>query len=823
EKKEKILKDSIKKILQIASISINLDNPIKYKIILKIIKIFIKSLEQKIPSAYLNKEIMDSMVKLILSLIDKENNSQKEEEDFRKIKLNDYKFILSTLEKFLGRLNTQDAISFKEGYIKNIYLKVKQIYLDDISKKNIKDKDILTHIYKIFNYLLNKNIFTEDILPLFVKENITKEKIISDCFINPEEVRLIKENPNEYVLKKNEESYNINEDTLRKEASSFYSSLMNFNENETQNSNIKVNQPSQCFQHFFDFLITNLQKANSYQQNENYLFIKESIMYILQRNSLSLILIYPNYMEEIIANCICQEFNSSFEIMKEKALVFISKFSQMKFTNQNLIENILRKICNILENEKNIPILIEASICISNFTSQKVTKDLMKDNLKIIFSILVNILYKTESDDILDCIHKIVNAFPLESKNLVVKLCKYLFQYFYKIYIKSSEEGMLLEENITGLNQILFIFSDIFTYYIKDEKIIKNLIPYIDLILTFCLVKNYDKFSEGLEILHLLLKNCIQIPNFLWKFYFIVIKSVIGTNEEKQNFSLINPNQTFEGFGYEYLDTICKIIYLYITKGINAFLDSMNKRDNLFTSAFKFVENSIEILENRKEEEKLFFPFEIIESLFSSFPGRINDFYQRILNFILNQIKSNKTENSEIKRYFIFLISSSINYNPLKTCNYFYTNIGEESFFDFYLTEIEKIKSNRIKRENLKALSNLILFDSQNHFINPQNIKRIIEICLQIISSALGYNTINIQNKNTKEEEDDLEELSESYSEEESDLNEKDDLIKEIKRFFEILKQIENKNNIYFKDLITLIGTQNVEIIKNLYNVVDSQ
>jgi hypothetical protein len=105
-----------------------------------------------------------------------------------------------------------------------------------------------------------------------------------------------------------------------------------------------------------------------------------------------------------------------------------------------------------------------------------------------------------------------------------------------------------------------------------------------------------------MDLLEEIIKNSNVIPNKMWEYFIPLITSVIGTDEELEDFKKEYPNQIYEGNGFDSINSICKLIKIYIAKDPNTFINSTdNKGKKYIDYLLRLVQSILEICEGKNK------------------------------------------------------------------------------------------------------------------------------------------------------------------------------------------------------------------------------
>ena len=759
----------------------DINNTLQANFAYKIIKIFFRSFQGAIPELFTQEQIFEKWINFIINCIKtpiSENNIN-ENENLRKniffrLKRVCYQTITRIMQKYSKCSNKIEKNQF-EKMINNKYINIflelyKTIFVNHFNNKVFIDNYGKTCIYNFFSIIMENKSYNKNVIQLFINDNnnILLNYIINDCFLSYDDIELWSTDPKKYLAEKVEEINSIL--TKRYNACKLFSSLFTYKE--------KKNGKPVYYEILYEFLCKTLineennlnsEKKNlvnnlnnkpyySIYNNINYCLRKESILYIIKSNS-DLILKYSkNNFENFIEKIIFPELSSPCALLREQASNFFQKFKNYIFKDENLIENIIKSLSYLMQNDPFLPVRFESAITLSSLLNQKKVKEMLKGEILPLLQIYIKLMEETDLEEIMNSLQEVIQNFTEESKIYIVHLSEYLIKYFNKL-LNSIIDGDKEDNNIDEyslINNIINTFCNFIHYFVNNNDIYPKIENYVNDLIDFCIIlQPEDKLEEGLGILKEILFNCQALPKNALKYFIPLINLVVGENDL--------PNLDIELYGSENISDISNLICFYINKDYEENLIKMidNKGNQYINYLLKYIKYIVLKCDKKNiDYYEYIYIFNICNNLFDKYKGKVDYICEEILNIILSKYKNNK--NKELLIYICLLLSLCFIYYPQKSLFFFQKNCCLKDIFMFWFFELDKIKKYRHLKFNLFAICSIISLDQkQQDKIIFENIKLFVNKILELIEKI--WEKIEKEEKNKiKEKKDEDEEEEEN-------------------------------------------------------------
>ena len=836
----------------------DLNNNIQAQFIYKLLKIFFKSFQGDITPLFLIDENYEKWSNIIINVIKtpiSNENVKNTKNVFWKLRRICFQIITRIYQKF-SQISNKDLKSFKkllvEKYLPQYFEVIKTIYENCDNNKNYIDDNCLTYIYNFLSNMISKKNLDKEVTQLFMNNNKLKEQIIKDAIIPLEDLDSWINDPKNYIIKQMDEIGALF--TKRHSSYKMLNALMSYKSNKKEN---KKNPPD-FYMNFLTFL-SEILKNNSQgqiEENKNIIknfkdqsfitnpnnikcnLVKEAILYLIRLNEKLVMKYSKNMFEDLVENYVLPELSSPIELMREKALKFLMEFKNYKYNNKILVNAITVQIINLLQNDNYLQVRIYSALTSSCLIKQENTRTLLKGNIQILLSIYLKLMEETDLEEIVESLQNIIKEFKDETKEYIVQLSDYLIKYFNKLITREVDEENEYD-NSSLINNVISTFIDIISFFVNNNEIYPQLENYVIIILEYCFKKEiYDKLEDGMDLLEEIIKNANVFPIKMWEYFIPLITSVIGTDEDLEEFKKEYPNQIYEGNGFDSINSICKLIKIYIAKDPNTFINSTDKKGKKYIDyLLRLVQSILEICEGKKKYVETKNAFDLLCVLFDVYRGKIDNILNEILKFISNK---HTHKNTLYKTNLRILLSSCFIYNSYLSLKYYESMNEIEQIFKFWFEGINNFSKKKDIKYNLIGLCCLISLDKtqQNNLI-IQNMKPLIDT---IISLAKKSNELSIKiNKEQddseyEEEEDDETKENEFYKnflkediceEDDEDISwneddNEDDEITQLDKQNDVLFLKETLNNISQKspedfNKINLLLGDNIQVLKEIF------
>ena len=782
-------------------------NNVEAMVVYKLVKVFFKSFQAEIPPLFKTEEVFSKWSEYICYVIKTPLDQQYLDDKksiFWKLKNVCFQTLTRIIQKYTN-LNTNSKSDFQK-MLENKYIGE---YLDmfSIIYKNYNNNKCYVNdygkacIYALFTYLLgNKHKKYKEIVgKLFLDNTNLLNEIIKDAFLTEEDLEMWVTDHKNYIIQKSNEINFFN--TKRYRALQVLKALLSCKEKN------KYIYYQKVFEYICNSMINDmpnlLQEENIIKNyiknpaNESYLRESKNILHILKKESI--IFLIKNNSEIILKISKMDDISILLEkyflpglfspcgLIREQTCELISKFGYLPYKSDELLEKIIRTLCELMQNDPQLSVKLYASLAIGSLLENDFVKKLLKGNIKNILEINLKLMEETDTEEIMDILQMIVKHFTEESQQYIVQLCDYLIKYFDKIILKEDddEDNKNKIDNYALVTNIINTFCNIIECFVNYQNIYQNIEQYINKILEYCLSNIYEYLTEGLDIIEAIITYAKTIPDHVWKFFIPLIESVIGSEEELKEHKKVFHDQIFVGQGNESLFDITKIVSIFIDKEPDKFLNMKDKNGiKYFDYVIKLIENIIatsDASDSKNSYSEIKYSLILINTLFYCFKGKLDKFLDELIRYFLIKYKSkNIKRNLEI--YLQNLISNCFIYDSLKTLRILQQTDSIKDIFIFWFIGFDKLKKIVDIKYNLFGICSLISIEiNQQDKLIIENMNKIFEK-IYLMTEKISKKINEKQNDYNEEEIEDLDEGEEKG-------------INDNKNYDEIIKNYLDGNN----------------------------
>ena len=359
-------------------------NNVEAMVIYKLVRIFFFFFQGEIPELLKTEQVFGKWSEYIVLIIKtplQQDNVASKNNIFWKLKRACFQCITRISQKYTnseGKNKNDFQKLLEKSYLQEYLETFTIIYKNFNSNQHYVDDYGKSCIYSFYAYLLEKKRYKDIIVKIFLDNNDLLGEIIKDSFITKEDLEMWVKEPKNYIAQK---SQDINYYTTKRyKASKLLRELLNYKEKKTKN-NI-------CFNTIFEYIcntmikdIPNLEQEEniiktqfikdprdeSYIMNPNnipHCLLKESIIYLLKDNA-DIIGRYSD-AEALIEKYILPELSSPCGLLREQSCHLIEKYNTFLLNNNELLEKIIRKLCELMEGDPQLAVRLYAALAMGS-------------------------------------------------------------------------------------------------------------------------------------------------------------------------------------------------------------------------------------------------------------------------------------------------------------------------------------------------------------------------------------------------------------------------------------------------------------------------
>ncbi|RZF47984.1 hypothetical protein LSTR_LSTR002050 [Laodelphax striatellus] len=184
--------------------------------------------------------------------------------------------------------------------------------------------------------------------------------------------------------------------------------------------------------------------------------------------------LYKDQMDKLLCQYVFPEFDSPRGHMRARACWVLHYFSEIKFKQEEILVEAIRRTVNALLNDQDLPVKVEAAIAVQMLlSSQDKAEKFIEPQIKPITLELLKIIRETENDDLTGVMQKIVCIYSEQLTPIAVEICQHLATTFSQVI--ETDEGSD-EKAITAMG-LLSTIETLLTVMEEQPDIIAQLEP----------------------------------------------------------------------------------------------------------------------------------------------------------------------------------------------------------------------------------------------------------------------------------------------------------------------------------------------------------
>jgi hypothetical protein len=330
---------------------------------------------------------------------------------------------------------------------------------------------------------------------------------------------------------------------------------------------------------------------------------------------------------------VMNELNNNINFIGETSAYFIRSFNKINYTNIKVLKCIVNNLCTNLTVSD---IIINVSSCLalpSLLENSSEVVSMLKNDVKNIFSFYIKLMQDIDLDEVIISLEEFVNQYSEEVLEFSIELTNELAVAFDR-YIKDSEnsdDGDALSA-ASCVVRILIKLLEITSK--KDKDLFYKIHDIISPIINWGLTNEVANiFHDILSLLQSLVSCEAVILESAWVWYPELFKLLIKDDGN---------GSVEEGYGFENLPEIIKIILVYIIKDPESFIKSVNKNNiSLIDLTLNNVAIVTTLCKKTNDEVNCLYTQKIILTIIESYKvGVLDSILPTIVEYVINQLIS---------------------------------------------------------------------------------------------------------------------------------------------------------------------------------------
>lgn len=146
---------------------------------------------------------------------------------------------------------------------------------------------------------------------------------------------------------------------------------------------------------------------------------------------------FANQLEHIIVQYLFPELQSPVAYLRARACYALRNFSKLEYTNPENSARCLTNLIHCLCNDTSLPVQVEAAMALNLFLSDTEANEkdraIIVPHLQIIVMRMIEIIRKTEIDDVMIVLQKVVGLFDQDLQPIAVQMTTQLVDFFKQV------------------------------------------------------------------------------------------------------------------------------------------------------------------------------------------------------------------------------------------------------------------------------------------------------------------------------------------------------------------------------------------------------
>jgi len=343
--------------------------------------------------------------------------------------------------------------------------------------------------------------------------------------------------------------------------------------------------------------------------------------------------VYKKEMQSVLTNYILPEFGSTFGYLRARACWVVQQFSIIDFTSEEILDNTIKYVLGALTDAE-LPVQVEAGIAIKHLIENQEEKstDLIRPNVQPLITSILDVLKRSENDELTGTIAKLVECYPNEVKDIAVILVTQLSQTFMTLVTSDDDYD---NKSVTAMG-VLETLQTVMGELEEKTEIIQQLEQVVYKLIITVLEKELMEFYE--EIFSLI-NECtvVKISPTMWNLLEVL-------------------HATLHNDTADYFTEMMPCLHNYVTVDPDTFLTNEKYCEIIFNMCQK-------MLQDKCGEDAEMQAAKLIEVIILQYLGKMNLWLPRFIELALGRLTS-ELRTSELRVMLIQVIIASIMSNP---------------------------------------------------------------------------------------------------------------------------------------------------------------
>ncbi|CAF3715518.1 unnamed protein product [Adineta steineri] len=288
---------------------------------------------------------------------------------------------------------------------------------------------------------------------------------------------------------------------------------------------------------------------------------------------------FANQLENIIVQYLFPELQSPTPYLRARACYALRNFAKLEYTIPDNSTRCLTNLIHCLCNDTSLPVQIEAAMALNLFLSDTEASDkdkaIIVPHLQVIVMRIIEIIRKTEIDDVMIVLQKIVGLFDQELQPIAVQMTSQLVEFFKHVICAEGEttDETKVEERTVAAMGVLNTLDTIVSCMGEKPEILAQIEQIIFEAIAVVLRDGIlDFYEEILTLVDTLTINTIS--PLMWQVFYLI-------------------KEAFYRDAADYFAEIMNCLHNYIVNDTPSFLSNPDRLEIVFEMCKHVIVNDL--------------------------------------------------------------------------------------------------------------------------------------------------------------------------------------------------------------------------------------
>ncbi|CAF3526399.1 unnamed protein product [Rotaria sp. Silwood1] len=477
---------------------------------------------------------------------------------------------------------------------------------------------------------------------------------------------------------------------------------------------------------------------------------------------------FANQLENIIVQYLFPELQSPVAYLRARACYALRNFSKLEYNN---IENSSRCLTNLIHclcNDTSLPVQVEAAMALNLFLSDTEANEkdraIIVPHLQIIVMRIIEIIRKTEIDDVMIVLQKIVGLFDQDLQPIAVQMTSQLVEFFKHVISSEttpSDETKAEEKTVAAMGVLNTLDTIVSCMGEKPELLAQIEQSIYEIIVVVLRDGILDFYEEILTLIDTLTINTIS--PLMWQVFYLL-------------------KEAFYRDAADYFAEIMNCLHNYVVNDTPSFLSQPDRLEIVFEMCKHVIVNDL-------GEDSEAHAAKLIEVVILQCQDNMIVALPAIVQLIAKRFQRNMI-TSELRLMLIQVFIVMLWLNPdrfFQTLNTVVTNDPTTqtiiaNFFNQWMTDCHLFAGIHDRRVCALGLCTLLRIDANYYSAISNIVPKILPNCIQVYEGLMKTYQHNEEDSDDEtDEEDDDSVASEIEDGEDETIEHEDDFLEKLK------------------------------------------